>query len=467
MKFPNIFRILKFLILFLLFRTPFSLIVLPFKTISNNNESNSSFNIHNYIYSNILIGDLNQSMDVFYSSNDHSYFLDEESCKGENYYFNNYSSYNITPQNYIDIEGDEDEDSKAIKINETIYLYTNLNLSKIIEIKNFPLLIRKSQIITPKLCLLIGLLFRTQGTLKIINFIEQLKHFNLIDNLAWTMKYISENEGLLIIGSEPHIYDPLNYNESHLRTSKPRIIEYSNNWNINVNKIFSGNNLISINIFCIISQENKYIMGNKEYNNSIVNEFFGEYLNKNICFYHHDSFNQNYYYCNKNLFSKKDINKFPELCLLIIDLEENFVFSGEELFYEEKDFYYFKIYFNDFSQGSWLIGKMFLKKYQLIFNHDKKIIGYYKIKDDESNEEEKKKTSLSKTKNVNNMIFILVILLIILLIIIGILLTKLYFSQLCSNKHRKKLVNELEDEDYSSSNEKGKDNNDMLLDMNF
>ena len=451
MKYIPIINNLNYLILFMILKGINSLVVFPFRTLENNNIK-TPFNIENTIYSNILIGDSEKISDIFYSSNIYSYYFDEEICKGDNFYSNNFSS-NISLQEYV---LDEDEDEKAIKINESLSFFIDLNLTKKIKIKNFPILIKINQINSAKLCLLIGLLFRTSGPFKLINFIEQLKLFKLIDNYAWTIKYISENEGLFIIGSEPHIYDTENYNESDLKTLNQPIIRNNYNWNINFNKIYSGKNIISENNFCIISHVNKFIMGNKEYNNAILKEFFLEYLNKNICHFHHDSLKQNYYYCNKSLFSKEDINNFPELSLFNADLEKNFIFNGEELFFEDKDFYYFKIYFNDYSQRNWLIGKMFLKKYQLIFDYDKRTIGYYSHKNILENE--RKNQSSQNSKN-NNKLFT-----VILIIIIGILLilTKICFSHLLLNKHRKKLINELLEEE-NIKNKKSTEN--MLLDI--
>lgn len=458
----------KFWIILILFKDIYSLIVIPFKTIKTNN-TNNPFNIKNSIYSDILIGNSEQLLDVFFTSNMYTYYLEEESCIGDNFYNNNLSLINISSKDYIIL----DEDEKAIQINETLYLYKDLNLKQKIKIDNFPILVKINQINSEKLCLLLGLLYRVSGPLKIINFFEQLKKFKLIESYTWTMKYTNENEGLFIIGNEPDIYDPKNYDASKLKLTKPNIIENSYSWTIFFNKIYSGKNLISENNFCIISLGNNYIMGNKEYNKSIYSEFFEEYINKNICYFHHDSYSQNYYYCNKKIFTKKDISKFPPLSLINVELEEKFIFNGEELFYEEKEFYYFKIYFNDFSPVGWLIGKIFLKKYQFIFNYDKKIIGYYSNKTINNNElgDEESNSHLSpfKNNNSNNKIYIIIITVILLLIIITIIfiLIKFYFNHLCCTKQRKKLVNELLDEDNTINGENVNIDKDMLVDMKF
>ena len=464
----QIFNYLIFLIIFNIFKEAASLVVLPFKTIENNDTS-TPFNFNNPIYSDILVGNSEKILDVFFTSNMHSYYLDEDSCKGYNFYNNNISP-NISTKDYILLE----EDEKAIQINETLYLYKDLEMKKKIKIENFPIFIKISQLNSEKLCLLIGLLFRVSGPLKRISFFEELKKIKLIDSYSWTIKYTSENEGLLIIGEEPHIYDPNNYNKNYMRTLNPSILENAYSWTINFHKIYSGKNLISQNNFCIISHGNNYIMGNKEYNKSIVDELFGKYLKSEICHYHHDHLFQSYYYCDKTKLSQEDIKSFPSLSFINVDLGEKFVIEGEELFFEKNGKYYFKVYFNDFSQGSWLIGKLFLKKYQFIFDHDKKVISYYKTSDenyDDNFEEGSNDDKLPSgdNSNKNNYLIYIVILLSILFMIIIILLIKFYFINLYSNKHRKKLVNELVDEDnaeYHEIENKNK-NKDILVDMSF
>ena len=463
------FKYLEFFIIFIIFKEAAPLVVLPFKTIENN-DTNIPFNFNNPIYSDVLIGNSEQILDVFFTSNIHSYYLDEDSCKGYNFYNNNISP-NISTKDYINLE----EDEKAIQINETLYLYKDFEFKKKIKIENFPIFIRISQLNSEKLCLLIGLLFRVSGPLKRISFFEELKKLKLIDSYSWTIKYTSENEGLLIIGEEPHIYDPNNYNKDHIKTLNPPILENAYSWTINFQKIYSGKNLISENNFCIISHANNYIMGNKEYNKSIVNEFFGKYLKSEICHYHNDHLFQSYYYCDKSKFSQEDIRSFPSISFINVDFGEKFVFEGEELFYEKNGKYYFKVYFNDFSQGSWLIGKLFLKKYQFTFDHDKKTISYYKANDENydddfggESKDNKQKTGDNNNINNNYLIYIIILLSIFFIVII-ILLIKFYFINLCSNKHRKKLVNELVDEDnaeYHEIENKNK-NKDILVDMNF
>lgn len=470
MKNKRIFNFVTFFILFTSLEVVFSLIVLPIKTIENNKEENP-FIISNNIVSNIFIGDPEQLIDFFYTTGTSNFLFDDEHCLGNNFYKKNLSSINITKMEEILI----DEEEKAILLNETLYFYKDLNLKQKVTIKNFPILIKKAQIHSQKLCLLAGLLFKTHGPYKIYNLIEQLKKKSVIESYYWTIKYTSEEEGLFIIGNEPHKYDPKNYNESHWRTINPTIIDNAYGWTINFDKVYNGDILVSgKKSFCLISQGNKYIMGDHNYNKSIAENFFNTYINKRICFYFHNAYAQSYYYCDKKSFSKNDIKKFPLLTFINVDFEEKFTFSGEELFFEGKDYYYFKIYFNDFSPN-WLIGKIFLKKYQFVFNHDQKLIGYYKINNTNGEEDSGGSSFFPNIKN-KYLYFIIGGAALIVIAIVTILLIKFYFKpSCCGGKHRKKLVNELVDEDdFPNNNDDNtnetnseKKNKDQLLDMNF
>ena len=170
MKYLRIFNFLKFLLTINICNEIYSLIVIPIKTIENNIVGINAYSVANHIISNVLIGKNEQLIDVFYTSNMYTYYFDEENCLGNNYYANNLSSYNLSLKNYIII----DDDEKAIQVNESIYFFKDLNLTQRIEINDFPILVRIDEINSQKLCLLIGLLFRVSGPLKILNFIEEL-----------------------------------------------------------------------------------------------------------------------------------------------------------------------------------------------------------------------------------------------------------------------------------------------------
>ena len=414
-----------------------SLIVFPFKI---SESKDKSFEIKNDLHSETYLGNSKKLTDLFFFSDDHLYFIDDESCKGQNFFIKNFSEYNSSKYT-IDI----DENQQAVQISETIYLYQDLNLSNIHKIENFPFLMKTSTLKnSDKGCVLLGILYRTDGQPRKINFLEQLKQRNLINSYAWTFKYNNDNEGLFILGGEPHTYDPKNYNQSNYFKTNPSDFLYG--WRISLDKIYIGENLLETKVNGRISFSNNYILSDQLYNKTIYEQYFKEYITKEICFYKIMSFSHSYYYCDKNKFKIKDIQKFPTLKMINVELEMNFNFTGEELFYEGKDYYYFKLNFMPYSQGGWVLGQLFLRKYQFVFDYDGKTIGYYNnyriSQNDGDNSDINENGSMLTPTSYKIYLYIFIPLTIVVIAAIIFILIKLD----CCSKKRKKLVNELEDE---------------------
>ena len=90
-----------------------SLIVFPFKI---SESQDKSFQIKNDLHSETYLGDSKQLTDLFFFSDDHLYFIDDdkERCKGQNFFIKNFSEYN-TSHYTIDIGDDYDEKAVEIK----------------------------------------------------------------------------------------------------------------------------------------------------------------------------------------------------------------------------------------------------------------------------------------------------------------------------------------------------------------
>ena len=108
----------------------------------------------------------------------------------------------------------------------------------------------------------------------------------------------------------------------------------------------------------------------------------------------------------------------------------------KELFVEYNKEYIFSIVFstNQINKDShWILGKPFMKKYQLVYDLDRKIIGLYK------NNNKKKKSIINP-----NTIIYTIILSVLVLIIIGLGFYIFYLFK----KPRKNKAFELDDENY-------------------
>ena len=199
----------------------------------------------------------------------------------------------------------------------------------------------------------------------------------------------------------------------------------------------------------IVSFSNSYIKGTEEYKSKIENIFFREYKYKGICF--EDSTNTHYslYYCkkNKNEFNEKSVSSFPKLYFYHAEFNYTFEFTGNDLFLEKNGIYYFLIIFDRYDYITWSLGKIFLNKYQLIFDHISKKINFYINKI-----EQKNISSEGDNIYINNKILIIIILgsIAVISFIIGLIIGKIKFG----NKKRNKKANELDNEEYLINNKK-------------
>ena len=174
-------------------------------------------------------------------------------------------------------------------------------------------------------------------------------------------------------------------------------------------------------------------IGTKEYLEELKKSFMDEQINNELCLELKSAYYYSYY-CKKNV----NFSKMKNLYFYNKELDYNFEFTYKDLFfYNELDTnYYFLIKFETSQNNRWLIGESFFKKYQLIFNQEKKKIGIYTGKLDNS------KTENQSQLSSNKWYLIQIVFLVILLIIISVL-SYLYIKSISK---RKKKANELDDD---------------------
>lgn len=262
-----------------------------------------------------------------------------------------------------------------------------------------------------------------------INFISQLYEKQIIDNQYFSVQFLSDTEGMFIIGGEPHEVNPKKYTESKIR----RINSIENNflifWQIHPDKIyFSKNNEffnMTTNLICTLEYNLGIIYGTEIYYNMISNSFFNDYINKGDC--HKELINNKYtiFYCD----NKKIITRFPSLFLYVKQFLYSFELTYEDLFIEKKNKFFFLIIFDSSNNNQWKLGKPFLKKYTLVYNYNDKTIGFYN------------ENILSSKNRSSFMFYFFIGVLTIIFGGLGFILGKKVYE-----KVRKKRINELEDE---------------------
>lgn len=467
--------------------------VIPFKTfyLSNKNNSNSFTSkeyiddiIQSYIYLEIEIGknikkreiskedeskieNNKQFISLFIELDDFIFYIDD------NYFYDNkkkkicrYSSQLSTSYEQNPSKNNLQYDAKnSIQGSDYFKIFSDLSLIKYNIIKiNFQHYFDKKNNISfacGKTGLLVpsNKLYINTG----INFIYQIqKNLENVDN-SFMIKYnynknIEEmNDGVLIIGAES--YEKNSKEELISIYTKPNQYGSMIEWRFDVDQIIIGNHFFEFkNEEFVIKSDIEGIEIPYSFYSQLNKIYFNNYYRRNICKY--DIVNNIYLIisCNANIFHQKDIKIFPRINFLKFKIKYNFTFSGEELFYKSNNNYFFKMIANfERYKADFKLGRIFLKKYKIIFNSDSKIMYFYKNNNERTND-----LAALKGKKQNIFLFSFSYIFIgILFLLIGI-----YFGRKYCFMKRKIHANELEDNNYIyQSKSKGIKKNQKLIEL--
>ena len=275
-----------------------------------------------------------------------------------------------------------------------------------------------------------------QNITNFVDSIENAQSNNLnISNHYWTIKYFDTStnniDGIFSFGEPPHIYDPSNYKSENFKEINTEAgydnlywglkfnnIDFINRTN---NKIIYSGKYFKVE-YCLIYPEikffltteiffsrikqfffNKFVVKKKKdknYNNSICYEKFASIVDNSKLYSiknYHNEFNGIYdiFYCDKTKIieygEERFYNEFPTIKFDHLLLGYNFEFDAKDLFDEIDGNVYFLMALKIDRGDKWVLGKTFMKKYQIVFNNDMKTIGFYlnnnKIKKDISPDE--------------------------------------------------------------------------------
>ena len=214
-------------------------------------------------------------------------------------------------------------------------------------------------------------------------------------------------EGLLVFGKLPHELLPNIYDIKNLSYTDPffTTYEYSDTkeieWGVQFSQVYleyNDNKTDHFNIYKGVFDYNvEYILPPYQFYDKIK-EFFEPLFDDEICFMEEKTRNFNkdgnihrMIYCKYDEFKKDYLETFPKLVfkLELKDFNETFEFTYKDLFrpvYNNK--YYLCLLFTRRMSGggqdissppTWYLGRMFMNKYQFVFDGDNKKVGYYKI----------------------------------------------------------------------------------------
>ena len=475
-----------------------NIVAIPFKTFYPSINNNSEFLAKDY-YENIHLGNLyletevgkgiknidltkeeksiikdnKQFISLFIILNDYtfsinnSYFINDERKKSICRYSSELStSYEKDESKYLL------NDEKASYASDYFKIFSDFSLSKYNMIKmGFKHIFDSGKSKVHFGCGDVGLLLPSNSLYMNIdvNFIHQL-HTNLKNiDYSFSFKYKNSNnniddnnEGLFIVGLESF---EKNKNAELIQIySKQKGYGSKPEWIFSSDKIFLGNESFFFKVDELIIKtdiegiEIPYVFYDK-----LKTIFFNHYFINQICKY--EIINHYYIiFCDSNKFTSEDIQNFPKINIVKYELGFNFTFSGEELFYKRDNNYFFKIisYFSN-SISSFSLGRIFIKKYKIIFNPDSKSIFFYKNNNNEEYNHENSDENIELNKTNKN-----VFLLVISYIFIGILFLGcgIYFGRKCCGFHRKIYANELEDGNYVyEPNNKNLKKNQKLIEL--
>ena len=278
---------------FLIFQISYCIVVIPFRTYKLSEPGNftlqTAFEIwkKNILYSYIYIGTPPQKIIMIIDSQSFTTNLFQHMCDIDISLYNKSESSSFYKREsviYFPM-------INASIIDETLYLYTSLKMDKLNEFTLFKLIysdnIKEDQKsfyeYHNNTCINIGLRIKPNREIEQkTNLINQLSK-KLKENNIFTIKYISNDEGMLIIGKEPHFYEQEIYSEKDYR--KIGTQDYSD-WNLIFDEIYlsykdkiSGDKIkhkLNETLKIKIKFELGIIYGPKDYKEIIKKNFFNK-----------------------------------------------------------------------------------------------------------------------------------------------------------------------------------------------
>ena len=224
---------------------------------------------------------------------------------------------------------------------------------------------------------LLGLSIKsTRDDLNEYGFLLQLKQKKLIESKIFYFEFDlkNNNKGELIIGKYPHEINSKKYKEIDFLTISSYNPIYIDEFSFNFNSIYYGDQLIQEMGITYLEIEKNFIQASESFGNIITNNFFSKYVEQGICkeinlevvFYT--------YICEKKI----NLKEFKELKFTLNNVNFTFSLNAKDLFYEMDNNLYFLIYYTKINGNTWSFGKIFFNKYFLVFDSEKKLIGFYK-----------------------------------------------------------------------------------------
>ena len=458
--------IFNFSLFLLLFKEFLNYIVYPLKTLDENNKNFESLLSFNSTYTVLQMGTPPKEVNFYFNLNHAQINITDEGCSNYNLYKRtNSSSFKVAIE--LD-ESDQDNKTKYLVLDTLIFNF-DINLTKILKIEEYPFYYSSNiSRNDTDLCGNIGL---SVMPYYYISDSEQVKYYTDELKKLGAEKYDDfsffhyNNQDLLVNGVFLQIefpdlfhgvkgvsWDHLNYRGHN---------NYNLYWEISMKEIYYNNVHSKNNIIFEFNPLFELILGTNDFKSNISNDFFNSYINKGVCSIKEYN-GLNYFECDSEKFTDKDICFFPTLYIANVHINHIFELNYRDLFIKINNKVYFKIVFpvEKLDYERWIVGKIFMRKYPVKFSPLSRLLGFYiqpnegDINEEEKSDEKNPAHISNDNNNKNGKIFIYVIIIVVALIFtgLGLFLGKKIFYP------RKKRANELLDDNYQYESEVNKEN---------
>ena len=446
----------------------------------NNIESLLSFNS---TYTNLKVGTPSQDVKFYFTLNNHQIsFTHDNSCSPENSFFPKKSS---TFKEAFEIE-------PRMNNNNHKYIYRD-NISTLNEINNFPVNIEIEEFPfysldkfniseSTYLCGSIGIaimqyeIYKPEEE-KVRKIYEKLEQYGIKKDQDFSFFNYNGKDYLIYGVSLHNQFSQLFPGVKGVEWVHPsaRKNSYDLYWEIAMKEVYY-NNVHTDHTKFIIFEFNplfEFIVGTDEYRGNIMKDYFQEYFTKGICTIDtYENYNFKIISCQESKFDINDIKKFPSINIPNLALHYTFELKGEELFIKINNKWYFEIVFPivNLDPVRWIAGRIFLRKYPVVFGSFSKLMGFYINKDIKTEKEKKEQKEeqkiIDKISNNNStsksyLIYLLIVIVALIFTIVGLLIGKKIFFM------RRKRANELVDDYYQYDTEKKDIKNDNSINTNI
>ena len=335
-----------------------SYIIYPFKKSTKEIKSYPENLLQNDLEVTLKIGTPPQSIDLNLRSKVYTFFVTSSEVNLPYKLFNEKESSTFIKLSKSETKFENMEYAKGVKISETLYVNDK-------ECKSITLMLANELNYNEAGAL--GLrLINSHETTNNLSFILQIKQAADLYNYTFILKYKNDEEGDLIIGAYPHIYDS-HFSKKHFYYTKAGNNKNGVHWVLNFDSIRYNNKSISLGPKKgLVNIEYGLIQAPSRFKNYFKENFYGGkceerfYSKRNVTLIH----------CKNNF----DITSLKNITFILKDIGVEFVLTYEDLFVKENNEYI----------PTWIMGKPFMKKYELVFDLDRKIIGCYKDGADDS-----------------------------------------------------------------------------------